>query len=194
MKHKKAKPEKGKKRGDKTPCDTDSTAAKLLPLMQRIHLPNNNPFYLIFRLYKAQFLDTSVRRGLIHPRHLSLAGDGTPIETARWERSKRICDCPKNSDCNWGLDSSRNEYFFGYHLYMFVATDSENDLPVFPLLDHASRHDMLSFLPRDSKEWKLEFNKRTSVEKSNEREKTDYKLEDSRHRSSKMWYCRLYQS
>ena len=44
VKHKKAKPEKGKKRVDKTPCDTDSAAAKLLPLLQRIHLPNNNPF------------------------------------------------------------------------------------------------------------------------------------------------------
>ena len=91
IKHKKPKPEKGKKRGDKTPCHTDSAAAKLLPLMQRIHLPNNNPFFLIFRLYKAQFLDNSVRRNLINPRRLSLAGDGTPLETARLERPKRIC-------------------------------------------------------------------------------------------------------
>ena len=29
---------------------------------------------------------------------------------------------------------------------MFVAADSENDLPVFPMLERASRHDMLSFL------------------------------------------------
>lgn len=36
--------------------------------------------------------------------------------------------------------------FFGYHLYMYVASDSYNDLPVFPLLKRASRHDMLSFL------------------------------------------------
>lgn len=48
VKYKKTKPEKGKKRdGDKILCDTDSTAAKLLPLMQRIHLPSNNPFFLI---------------------------------------------------------------------------------------------------------------------------------------------------
>ena len=97
-----------------------------------------------------------------------------------------------------------------------MAADSENDLPVFPMLERASRHDMLSLLhtffsmksylpefhienprlfnipPRDSKEWKLEYNRRTSVERSNKREKIDYKLEDGRHRSSKMWYCRLY--
>lgn len=29
---------------------------------------------------------------------------------------------------------------------MFVASDSFSDLPVFPLLQRASRHDMLSFL------------------------------------------------
>ena len=29
---------------------------------------------------------------------------------------------------------------------MFVASDSENGLPVFPMLERASRHDLLSFL------------------------------------------------
>lgn len=45
---------------------------------------------------------------------------------------------------------------------------------------------------RDSEVWKREYARRTSVERSNKREKQDYKLEDGRHRSSKMWYCRLY--
>lgn len=46
--------------------------------------------------------------------------------------------------------------------------------------------------PRDSKAWKREYDGRTSVECSNKREKEDYKLEDGRHQSTKMWYCRLY--
>ena len=46
--------------------------------------------------------------------------------------------------------------------------------------------------PRSSKEWKLEYNARTSAERSNKREKLDFKLEDGRHRSTKMWYSRLY--
>ena len=46
--------------------------------------------------------------------------------------------------------------------------------------------------PRSSKEWKLEYNARISAERSNKREKLDFKLEDGRHRSTKMWYCRLY--
>lgn len=46
--------------------------------------------------------------------------------------------------------------------------------------------------PRNSKEWKLEYNVRTSAERSNKRGKLDFKLEDGRQRSTKMWYCRLY--
>lgn len=46
--------------------------------------------------------------------------------------------------------------------------------------------------PRSSTEWKSEYNARTSAERSNKREKLDFKLEDGRHRSTKMWYCRLY--
>lgn len=46
--------------------------------------------------------------------------------------------------------------------------------------------------PRDSKAWKKEYDGRTSVERSNKRAKEDYKLENGRHRSTKMWYCRLY--
>ena len=46
--------------------------------------------------------------------------------------------------------------------------------------------------PRSSKEWKVEFNARTSSERCNKRQKIDYKLEDGRYRSSKMWYCRLF--
>ena len=51
---------------------------------------------------------------------------------------------------------------------------------------------LINFPPRDSEEWKLEYNARTSAERSNKREKLDFKLEDGRHRSTKMWYCRLY--
>ena len=46
--------------------------------------------------------------------------------------------------------------------------------------------------PRSSKEWKTEYNARTSAERSNKREKIDFQLENGRHRSTKMWYCRLY--
>ena len=142
---------------------------------------------------------------------------------------------------------------------MLVAANSESDLPIFPLLNPASKHDshgfletyfrfqsflpefhvrkwlldsvhdampyylycrengcscstpcsdskygrtvhlaikdnprLINFPPRDSEEWKLEYNDRTSSERSNKREKIDFQLESGRHRSTKMGYCRLY--
>ena len=36
------------------------------------------------------------------------------------------------------------------------------------------------------------YNRRTSIERSNKREKIDSKLESGRHRSTKMWYVRIY--
>lgn len=329
----KPKAKKGKKKGDKTPADTESVSSRLLPFFQRHPVKPSHAFSFIFRLYRMQFLDNSIKNGLINPAKLSLAGDGTPVRTSSLLRKKRICNCKENgiSDCsckrlfsqpdtNSGWDSSRECYFNGYHLFMFVASDSFSDLPVFPLLERASRHDMLSFLhtffsmraylpdfhlekllldsamdaipvyeyckaegiqpfidlkktnngnykykdtftidpdgvprcklglrmhhdgyepkknrckyrcpkanrqkgcfcdtpcspakygrtvhtqlkdnprifnipPRDSKEWDKEYDRRTSVERSNKREKQDYKLEDGKHRSTKMWYCRLY--
>lgn len=330
--YKKKKTPKGKKHGDKTPNIKDTAAYRFIEFYKRYPLPDSSksPLSLIFRLYKQQFLDVSVSSGLIHPESISLAGDGTPVRTSSRPRYKKICNCGKEHcsckrkfsqpDCNIGWDSSRDCYFSGYHLYMFVASDSFNDLPLFPLLERGSRHDMLSFLhtfftmkswlpeyrvtkllldaahdadavyhycnstdiqpfidlnkgnlgnflyqdtfslnengipvcaktglqfhrdgcepdrkrwkwrcpkadkngchcdtpcsdsrygrtihtrvvddprlinnpPRDSDKWNEEYSRRTSVERSNKREKEDYKLEDGRHRSTKMWYCRLY--
>ena len=329
----KPKAKKGKKKGDKTPANTESISSRLIPFLERHPLKPSHAFAFIFSLYHDQFLIKSVSNGLINASHLALAGDGTPVKTSSLLRKKRICGCLKEGitncrckrkfsqpDTNSGWDSSRECYFNGYHLFMFVASDSHSDLPVFPMLERASRHDMLSFLhsffsmkaylpefhlekllldsamdaipvydcckkknitpfidlkktnngnykykdtftidpdgvprcklglrmhhdgyeikknrckyrcpkatrkkgcfcetpcspakygrtvhtqlkdnprifnipPRDSKEWKKEYDRRTSVERSNKREKQDYKLEDGRHRSSKMWYCRLY--
>ena len=55
----KVKPPKVKKKGDKTPCDSSSTASRLLPLLERWQLKPENPFFLIFRFYPQQFLSFS---------------------------------------------------------------------------------------------------------------------------------------
>ena len=161
LRHKKKKTPKGKKHSDKTPNIKDTAAFRFINFFKNHPLPDSSgsPLALIFRLYKQQFLDVSVSHGLLDPSNIALAGDGTPVRTSARMRYKKACKCSENGtlhcnckrkfsqpDCNIGWDSSRDCYFNGYHLYMFVASDSENDLPVFPLLEWASRHDMLSFL------------------------------------------------
>lgn len=325
---------KPKKKGQKAESVETTTVDELLPKMKTYTLAiDEQPYSILFDLYKKQFLDNSVEKGLIDKKHLSLAGDGTPVVTSARERKHRVCDCSSKGiskcncdryfsqpDCDIGWDSSRNFFYHGYDLYMFVASDSESDLPVFPMLGPASRHDSIGFIytyfpmrrllpdfhpekiildsahdampfyryfkhegitpfidlnekrgikqkykddftigkdgvpickagikmhhdgkeiakhrlkyrcplasrkygcsckipcsdskygrtvhlqmkdnprlinipSRDSNEWKTEYNARTSSERSNKRVKNDFLLESGRHRSSKMWYCRLY--
>jgi len=46
--------------------------------------------------------------------------------------------------------------------------------------------------PRSPDKWQLTYKRRTSVERSNKREKIDFHLEAGRHRSTKIWYIRIY--
>ena len=59
------------------------------------------------------------------------------------------CGCDRyfsQPDCDIGYDSSRDCFYHGYDLYMLVAANSESDLPIFPLLNPASKHDSHGFL------------------------------------------------
>ena len=321
----KAKVKKPKSKGTKAASVEKVTVDQLISqLGDTSSILEQQPYHSLLQIYKKQFLDVSVSKGLINANSLSVAGDGTPVVTSDCaEKGISECNCDRyfsQPDCDIGWDSSRDCWYHGYDLYMLVASDSESDLPVFTLLNPASKHDshgfletffrMKSFLPdfnatkllldsahdamsiyeyckrenivpfidlnekrgikvkykndftigkdgvhvckegrrmnhdgsepskhrlkvrcplasrkygcscehpcsdskygrtvhlamkdnprlinippRDSKEWKMEFNARTSAERSNKREKLDFKLEDGRHRSTKMWYCRLY--
>ena len=285
---------KPKQKGAKAESVEKTTVEQLLKtLEQKSFSIDDQPYGSLFKLYQKEFLEQSVKRELITPESLAIAGDGTPVVTSHRERKKRICDCAEKGitdckcdryfsqpDCDIGWDSSRDCFYHGYDLYMIVASDSDSDLPVFPLLNPASKHDshgfletyfrMKSFLPdfhvnkwlldsaHDAMPYylycrkngispfidlnekrgikvkykddftigkdgvpvclaglkmnhdgtepskarikyrcplasrKKEYDARTSAERSNKREKIDFKLEDGRHRSTKMWYCRLY--
>ena len=120
---------------------------------------SEQPYGSLFDLFNQEFLQQSVSKQLINPDALALAGDGTPFITSARERKHRVCDCASKGindcscdryfsqpDCDIGWDSSRSCFYHGYDLYMLVASDSESDLPVFPLLNPASRHDSHGFL------------------------------------------------
>jgi hypothetical protein len=325
---------KPSKKGEKAASVEKTTVKQQLDIFKDTDFPlAQQPYASLFTIYKREFLNVSVDKGLIDIDNLALAGDGTPFVTSARQRKHRICDCASKGitncscdrffsqpDCDIGWDSSRYCYYHGYDLYIFVSSDSESDLPVFPLLGPASRHDSHGFLhaffpmkqllpefkvkkllldsahdamplyqyfkansitpfidlnkkrgiketykndftigkdgipvckagrkmnrdgvekskcrikfrcpltsrkygnscnnpcsnakygrtvhlamkdnprlfnipPRESKKWKVEYNARTSVERSNKRQKLDFLLESGRHRSTKMWYCRLY--
>lgn len=330
----KIKVKKPSKKGQKAASVEKTTVKQQLEFMQNTDFSlKQHPYASLLAIYKKEFLDVSVNKGLIDIENIELSGDGTPFVTSARQRKHRICDCNSRGinicecdryfsqpDCDIGWDSSRNCFYHGYDLYILVSSNSESDLPVFPILGPASRHDSHGFLhaffpmrhflsefnvkkllldsahdampfyeyfksegitpfidlnekrgiketykddftigkdgipvcksgrkmnhdgvekgkyrtkfrcplasrkygnscenpcsnskygrtvhlamkdnprlfnipPRDSKKWKLEYNARTSAERSNKRQKLDFLLESGRHRSTKMWYCRLY--
>ena len=117
------------------------------------------PCLRLWEIFNNFFLQTSVAKNLISLKELALAGDGTPVYTSARERKTRTCDCLEKGirdckcdrkyhqpDCDIGWDSHRNRFYCGYDLYMLTASDSANDLPVFPFLGPASRHDSHGFL------------------------------------------------
>ena len=330
---KKKKVEQPKQKGSKALPVEKVTVDQLFKSLETDSFSiDDQPYASLFKIYIHEFLTISISKGFINPSGLSIAGDGTPVVTSARERKHCVCDCKEKgitncecdryfsqTDCDIGWDSSRDCFYNGYDLYMLVAANSESDLPLFPLLHPASKHDshgfletyfrfraflpdlhvskwildsahdapyylycrengiqpfidlnkkhgtrekykedftigkdgvpvckagrkmnhdgsepskarlkfrcplasrkygcscsdpcsdskyggtvhlamkdnprLINFPPRDSKEWKLECNARTSAERSNKREKIDLQLESGRHRSSKMWYCRLY--
>jgi hypothetical protein len=324
----KGKTKKGKKKGEKAPTTTPGRVERLVEwMMHHTDKQTALPADRLFHFFQSQILFVSANLGLLGDiSALSAAGDGTPLVTSAYPRSKPTCDCRARGiadcnhhrlysqpDCNSGWDSARERYFYGYHLYMISAADSKHDLPLYPRLQPASRHDAVSLVmstvefkqrftlgtvdkmlldaahdaesiylllehqgmepfidlnvrskkntvskgandiqispkgipicpkgnlmkpngtdrklhrrkwrctaacgcskakygrtfytktsddprlftktPRDSEQWNLTYKRRTSVERSNKREKVDYKLESGRHRSTMMWYMRIY--
>lgn len=328
------KPKRGKKKGEKAKTPTPHKVQRLINWMVR-HADHRKqlPADRLFDLFQSEILSVSAKFGLLgNLQALGVAGDGTPVSTAAYPRSQPICDCRTQGlgnchhprlfsqpDCGVGWDSSRERYFNGYDKYTLSASDSHYDLPLYPRLHTASRHDAISLVvstvefaqrfslgtvrkmlldsahdaeaiyiwlndqeiepfidlnprgkkaysssgditispegvpicpahlkmkpngydhaknrqkwrcplaskthnacknpcstakygrtfhthsadnprlfpktPRDSEQWKSEYKRRTVVERSYKREKIDYKLEAGRHRSTAMWYIRIY--
>lgn len=124
--------------------------------------------------------------GTVQQDDITLDKDGRPICAAGHRMTRDGCEkdrkrikfrCPmarKGHPCSCDTPCSATAYGRVTHLY----TD---DNPR-----------MINIPARGSKQWKDMYSKRTSSERTNKRIKIDYKLEDGRHRSSRMWYCRLY--
>ncbi|MEX2013754.1 MAG: transposase, partial [Parcubacteria group bacterium] len=156
----KRKPKKGKK-GEKAPTTTPGRVKRLVEwILPRVDQKKNLPTDRLFDFFQDHILAISSHLGLLgNMEKLNVAGDGTPIVTSAYIRSKSTCVCRAQGlancnhprvysqpDCDSGWDSAREKYFNGYHMYMFNACDSPHDLPLYPRLHLASCHDSVSFV------------------------------------------------
>ncbi len=151
------KVKKPKVKGQKAESVEKESVAQLIARLSGIFFRASEEAYgTLFRIFLSCFLEESIRQGKIHPDQLHIAGDGTPIVTAARFRSHHTCKCRENGilnctcdrfypqpDCDIGWDSSRERYYFGYDLYLL--TDADSGLPLFPLLHPASKHDSHGF-------------------------------------------------
>src|SRR5690625_1297382 len=105
------------------------------------------------QLFKTMFVEQSASQGLLGNLHsLSILCDGTPVETGGRSYGKFLCECRKKG--NWKCDclrkfsdpdanygSTREKYYYGRNLFMVSASESPYDLPIYPRMYLASKHD-----------------------------------------------------
>lgn len=111
-------------------------------------------------LFQSLFVNKSASAGLLgETKSMSIIADGTPVKTGGRPYGKFLCDCRKKGvwkcncnrqfsdpDADWGWDSSREKYFYGRNLFMVTASDSPYDLPIYPRMYRASKHDSVLFV------------------------------------------------
>ena len=115
------------------------------------------------RLLQAIFMRTavvpSVALGLLgNPKALTIAGDGTCIESNASHLGRKLCGCGRNDGttfrCNcprsftdplatWGWDSYKERWFYGYTGYLLSVHNKalSLDLPIYMKFVEASRND-----------------------------------------------------
>ncbi len=134
------------------------TVDQLLSQLQTEPPSQEQPFSLLFKAFEKLFLEESVQRASLTlgrwpfpatVRPLLPPHNSESIGCAIAENWNHDCECDRyysQPDCDIGWDSHRGCFYHGYDLYLLTASDSVNDLPLFPLLNPASRHDSLGFL------------------------------------------------
>jgi len=156
----KAPPSKPPK-GEKAAPTDKITVEDLIAQYQAVPYSTDQPYALLFDIYRYGFLNQSVQQGLVDLNNLHADGDGTPVYTSVRMRSRKltpeetiVAKNPKDEkyysqpDCDIGWDSSRDCYYHGYDLYLLTAAEgnAKKTLPIFPLLDPASMHDAIGFI------------------------------------------------
>jgi len=154
-----AKPKKKLKHNQKLPPKHSGIVDKIV---RRIMRDEDKPQPVraddgLQSIFKSCFVTPSVKKGLI-PNDTYICGDGTLLASGTSpygikdcsckSQGKFRCDCPRrfsDPDANWGWDSYRDCFVFGYANYTFTAS-GEYELPIYSTLAQASRHDSVTLL------------------------------------------------
>ncbi|WP_408010524.1 DDE transposase [Pseudalkalibacillus sp. A8] len=162
---KKRKLKKSKKKGKKNQKLEPKNPHIVEKLVKRV-LKNKNVRYTpkahdqLQVLFQSLFVNKSESDGLLgNTKSLSILGDGTPVVTGGRPFGQFLCDCRKRGhwkcqynrlfsdpDADYGWDSSREKYYYGRSLFMITASDSPYDLPIYPRMYRASKHDSVLFI------------------------------------------------
>lgn len=165
-KQKKRKLKKPKRKGKKNQKLEPKNPGVVEKLVRRALRNKNDVHYApkahdqLQILFQSLFVMKSADDGLLgNTQSLSITGDGTPVVTGGKPYGKFLCNCRKSGnwkcdcerrfsdpDANYGWDSSRERYFYGRNLFMVHASESFYDLPIYPRLYRASKHDSLLFV------------------------------------------------
>ncbi len=103
---------------------------------------------IIKEIFDAVFVSHSQELGLIDLDNLIISGDGSKLPTWASPYGEKICGCKEKCDCirklldkeaEWGWDSYRKQWVYGYTYYELVTQDHE--LPIVIHLASVNRHD-----------------------------------------------------
>lgn len=160
MKNNKRKVKKPKKKGKKNqkmapknPSIVERLVSRALREKEVHYSPKAHDS--LQQLLKTLFVERSASQNLLgNLESLSILADGTPVVTGGRSYGKFLCDCRKKGnwkcdclrqfsdpDANYGWDSTREKYYYGRNLFMVSASESPYDLPIYPRLYRASKHD-----------------------------------------------------
>jgi hypothetical protein len=149
------------KKGEEPPREeTMSATARIVEELGRMR-ELANPADLLQRLSEI-LVEVAVRksgeRGLLGDvRALVIGGDGSKLRTGASPHGRRACghgfeekcSCPRffsDPDAEWGYDSHRKLWVFGYHFYEFSTSVQGHDLPLALGLEPANGSDFTASL------------------------------------------------
>jgi hypothetical protein len=112
---------------------------------------DRGPEKVLHRILAVSAVIPSAKMGLLgDPKKLTVSGDGSLYATGGSHYGKKICHGKDRCGCkrrfsdpeaNWGWDSYRERWVFGYTAYELTAADGLHDLPIYIGIGQASRHD-----------------------------------------------------